>query len=179
MSRLRTIAAVLCLVVVAACGGPATSGEIAWRDVDLTLPDGWVVIDDIGTALYVANGEGGEEEGDPGDLTVGLQFTVEDAPSIDEWRDLVAERGGEVELDTTTTLDGVPASVLQFTLPGSDDFVPDTRERVLTIPSRDLVILAQAVPLRGQADGGQLFLDDLDEIEQVIDSISFGAPFEE
>lgn len=179
MTRLRTVVASLCLLVVAACGGPATSGAIEWRDLDMTLPDGWVVIEDIGTALYVANGQGGEEEGDPGDLTVGVQFTVESTPSIDDWRDLVAERGGEVEVDTTTTLDGVPASVLQFTLPGGDDFVPDTRERVLTVASRDLVILAQAVPLRGQDDGGQLFLDDIDEIEQVLDSISFGAPLDQ
>lgn len=178
MTRVRLVV-LLWAVVLAACGGPATTGAIAWRDIDMTLPDGWVVIDDLGTAMYVGNGEGGEEEGDPGDLTVGLQFSVEDTPSIDDWRGLVSDRGGDVEIDATTELDGVPASVLQFTLPGSGDVIPATRERVLTVPSRDIVILAQAIPVRGEADGGQLFLDKLDEIDQLLDSIDFGAPFEE
>lgn len=179
MTRVRLVVALLCALMLAACGGPATTGAIDWRDLDMTLPDGWVVIEDLGTALYVGNGEGGEQVGDPGDLTVGLHFSVEDTPSIDDWRGLVSDQDGEVEIDTTTEVDGLPASVLQFTLPGSGDALPATRERVLTIPSRDIVILAQAIPVRGEVDGGQLFLDDLDEIEQVLDSIDFGAPFEE
>ena len=168
-----------CAFVLGACGGPATTGAIEWRDLDMTLPDGWVVIEDIGSVLYVANGTGGEDEGDPGDLTVGIQFMVEDTPSIDDWRDLVAERDGEIELDADVDLDGLPAAALQFTLPARGEIVPATRERVLTVPSRHLVILAQAVPVRGQEDGADLFLDDLDDIEAILDSVDFGAPIDQ
>lgn len=163
----------LLLAVMAGCAGD--SSAVAWRDLDLRLPEGWVVVQDYDDVLYVGNGEGGEE-GDPGDLTVGIQFLVEDTPSVQDWRDLVAERDGEVEMDTDGSIDDVPTSVLQFTLPGDDPQDPDTRERVITVTARDLVILAQAVPVRGQVDGGQLFLDDVDEIEAVLASIDFGAP---
>ncbi len=165
--------------MLCACGGPATTGTIEWRDLDVTLPDGWVVIEELGTVLYVGNGTGGDDEGDPGDLTVGIQFMVEDTPSIDDWRDLVAQRDGEIEQDATIEIDGLPASVLQYTLPAQGQAVPQTRERVLTVPSRHLVLLAQAVPVRGQQDGADLFLDNLDDIESILDSIDFGAPLEQ
>ena len=180
MTRDRLAVVVLvCMALLVACGGPATTGAIEWRDVDMTLPDGWVVIEDLGSVLYVANGTGGEEEGDPGDLTVGIQFMVEDTPAITEWRDLVAERDGEVELDAAIDVDGVPAFALQYTLPARGEAVPETRERVVVVPSRHLVILAQAVPVRGQQDGAALFLDNVDEVEAILDSIDFGAPYEE
>jgi hypothetical protein len=172
----RWLVALVAAGLLLACGGDPSA--VAWRDLDLTLPDGWVVVQDFEGVLYVGDGEMADE-GDAGDLTVGIQFLEEDTPSIQDWRDLVADRDGTVELDRDGVIDGLPTSELQFTLPGDDGDVPATRERVITVPSRHLVILAQAVPLRGQQDGAQLFLDGLDDIEALLESVDFGAPEQE
>lgn len=173
----RVVLAGLVVVLLAGCGGDPDA--VAWRGLDLRLPEAWVVVQQSDDLLYVGNGTSGQEAGEAGDLTVGMQFLVEDTPTVQAWRDLVNERDGEIEVDTAGDLDGIPTSVLQFTLPERGGSVPATRERVIVVTARDLVILAQAVPERGQADGPQLFLDDLDEIEAVLDSITFGAPVDD
>jgi hypothetical protein len=101
----------------------------------MRLPDGWVELERGDLVLTVADGAP-SGEGDPGDLDVSVQFTIEPAATADDWRRFVAEQGGEVESDGTVDLDGIPATMLQFA------FVTNgtpTRERVIVVPSRQLV----------------------------------------
>jgi hypothetical protein len=138
----------------------------------MRLPDGWVELERGDLVLTVADGAP-SGEGDPGDLDVSVQFTIEPAATADDWRRFVAEQGGEVESDGTVDLDGIPATMLQFA------FVPNgtpTRERVIVVPSRQLVILQQPVPLQGQTDAPEVFLDRLEEFDALLESIEFGAP---
>lgn len=169
----RRLAALLAVLVVLVAGCGPTS-QLAWRDLELVLPDGWVVVDRLDTALYVGNGPQGDE-GERGDLDVGVQLSVEPATVADDWRELVSSRGGTIDRDETMTVGGLPATLLQFTMLGDAD-TPATRERVVLVPSRQLVMLAQAVPVQGQTDGPEVFDAHVDEIDQLIASIDFGAP---
>lgn len=168
------LAAVLAIAVVA-CGGDPQA--VSWRDLDLRLPADWVVVDDLRGALYVADGMLGEDPGDPGDLEVGVQLSHEPTATGDAWRDLVAERDGELERDESITVDDLPATLLEFSFPGADGN-PPTREQVVLVPSRDLVILSQAVTVRGQQDGPEVFDAHVEEFDAIRESIDFGAPEE-
>ncbi len=171
----RRVLAVLAAValLVGACGGDDQA--VAWRDLDLRLPAGWTVVNDQAGALYVADGAPGEEPGEPGDLEVGIQLSSESAPSSADWRLLVDDQGWTLERDESITVDDLPATLLEFSSDGSDGR-PPTREQVVVVPSRDLVILSQAVTVQGQEDGPEVFDDHVDDFEAVRDSISFGAP---
>ncbi len=172
----RRFAAALAAVLVvscAACGGDESA--VAWRDLDLRLPDGWTVVDEQPGAVYLADGAPGEEPGDPGDLEVGVQISHEVDASGQAWRDLVAERGGDLERDESITVDDLPATLLEFSFPGSGDDVP-TREQVVLVPSRDVVILSQAVTVQGQQDGPEVFDAHVEEFDTLRESIDFGAP---
>lgn len=167
------VAVAITAILVVACGGDARA--VAWRDLDLYLPEGWVVINDYAGALYVADGRPGDEPGDPGDLEVGVQFSHEPGTTGDDWRDLVAERGGTLERDEQITVDGLPATLLEFSFPAEAGDAP-TREQVVLVPSRSLVVLSQAVPVQGQQDGPEVFDAHVDEFDAVRESIDFGAP---
>lgn len=161
------------LVGLVACGN---SSVVSWRGLELSLPRGWVVIQELEGSLYVADGRGGGP-GDPGDLDVGVQLSHEPETRADDWRELVDELGATMDRDEATTVGGMPATLLQYTVAGGGDVAP-TRERVVLVPSRQLVVLAQAVPVRGQTDAPEVFDDHLAAIQQLIDSIEFGAPVE-
>ncbi len=163
----------LLVLVLAGCGGDDRA--VAWGDLDLRLPDGWVVVNDYAGALYVADGRPGEEAGDPGDQDVGVQFTREPDTSADDWRDFVAEQDGTLERDEQVTVDDLPATLLEFSFDGSSG-PPPTREQVVLVPSRELVILSQAVPVQGQQDGPEVFDAHVEEFEALRASIDFGAP---
>ena len=49
-------------------------------------------------------------------------------------------------------------------------------EMVVVVPSRSLTILLQPVPVRGQTDAPQVFLEARDQFDAILDSIRFGAP---
>lgn len=174
MRRLTLLVAILALVV-AACG-PSDTGTQDWRGLTLDLPEGWIVFERSPTLLSVANAPLGEEAGDPGDRVVAAQFTYDPGTTPDDWRDFVEEQDGELEADTAVTLDEVPARklVFSYTTGGTP-----TREMVVVVPSRGVVVLMQPVPFKGQRDAPQIFLDHLEQFEAILTSIRFGAPVEE
>lgn len=159
-------------VIVTACGG--SGGHADWRGVEFDLPEGWVVFEETPFLLGVANGPLGEEEGDPGRRVVAAQFQFDRAASsASVWRDFVEQEGATLEEDEDLTLDGVPATrlVYSFTTNG----IP-TREMIVVIPARELYILMQPVPVAGQQDAPEIFLEHRDDFETILSSIDFGAP---
>ncbi len=169
----RVLAALAAVAfLVGACGGDDRA--VAWRDLDLRLPTGWTIVNDQAGALYVANGAPGEEPGEPGDLEVGVQLNTDPASSGD-WRTLVEDQGWTLERDESITVDDLPATLLEFSSDGSDGR-PPTREQVVVVPSRDLVILSQAVTVQGQEDGPEVFDEHVEDFTALRESISFGAP---
>lgn len=170
--RLPTLVLALFALLVMSCGGDDQA--VAWRDLDVRLPTGWVVINDQAGALYVADGEPGEEPGEPGAQDVGVQFQT-DPSTADDWRELVASSDGTLERDEAVTVDDLPATLLQFSYPGRAGN-PPTREQVVLVPSRSLVILSQAVPVQGQEDGPDVFDAHVEEFDEIRESIDFGAP---
>lgn len=170
-ASLRSLLLALLLgCVVAACGGDPSA--VAWRDLTMTLPDGWEQYDQSETLLYVADGETGDV-GDPGDLTVAAQFTYEPQTTADDWRDFVVDEDATLEQDEAVEIGGVPATRLVYSFVTNG--VP-TREMVVVVPSRGVVGLLQPVPVQGQQDGPDVFLANVDDFDAIIDSIRFGAP---
>lgn len=166
------LAAVLVLLV-GACGGDDRA--VAWRDLDLRLPDGWMVIENSTGALYVSDGTPGEEPGEPGTLQVGVQLQTDARGRAADWRQLVEDGDGTVERDESITVDDLPATLVEWSYPGSGAN-PPTREQVVVVPSRDLVILSQAVTVQGQEDGPEVFDAHVEDFEALRASIDFGAP---
>lgn len=172
-SRPIAILATVLVLLCGACGDDERA--VAWRDLDLTLPEGWMVINDLQGALYVADGTPGEDPGDPGDQEVGVQFQTDARVVSDDWRELVADGDGTLERDEATTVDGLPATLLEWSYPGSANS-PPTREQAVLVPSRDLVILSQAVTVQGQQDGPEVFDAHVEDFDALRESIDFGAP---
>ncbi len=163
-------------VLLAACSSGPSRGEISWRDLDVTAPDGWAAYEIGDTLLYLADGEAGEEPGDRGTLRAAAQLTYEPGTTPDDWRELVAQEGGTVERDESIEVDGLPATRIVYTW--ESNAIP-TREMVLLVPSRALVVLFQPVPIRGQQDAPEVYLTREAEFEAIVDSIRFGAPVTE
>jgi hypothetical protein len=163
--------AVLVLVLAGCTGGG--DGALAWRDARFELPEGWQEIERRDDLLMVADGPPAEEPGQPGTLEVAMQVTVDADAGIAQWRDFVTEQGGAIESEVDVELGTVPATALQFSLVTNG--IP-TRERVVVVPSRDLVMLQQPVPVAGQTDGPEVFLDRVDEFDAILDTFEFGAP---
>lgn len=161
------------LAMLAACGGPSDTGTQEWRDLEVTTPEGWQVFERRDTLLSMADGDLGPEGGDPGDRTVAAQFTYDPGAGADDWRQLITEAGGTIEVDDRLHLDGVPATRLVFSWVTND--VP-TREMVVLVPARRLVLLFQPVPVAGQTDAPDVYLEHTDEFNAILESITFGAP---
>lgn len=178
-----TLVSALLVVLLAACasgsgGGP---GPLAWRDLDLVVPDGWLVLDQRPDLLLLANRDlrADDIEATPNlpldrdaNDVVAAQFTT-DPTSADAWRNLVRSEDGEIEADQQVQVGGVPATALTFRWTTNG---VDTRERVVVVPSRQLVILLQPVPVQGQTTGPEVYLDHAEEFEALLASIQFGAP---
>lgn len=156
-------------VLLAACTG---GGGLRWRDVRLSLPDGWVVAENEDTRFTVANARLGSD-GVPGPGEVAAFFTVEPGASPQPWRDLIDQAGWVLEEDTGVTVGGVPATRLVYHMAGVD--IP-LREMVVVVPSRDLVILLQPVVQPGSTDGLALFDRHRDQFVELLESVRFGAP---
>lgn len=189
-TRRQTLVALLLpvLLLLAACGGgPAEPGDgpLAWRDLDLVVPDGWTVLDQRADLLLIANEDirvddidaepTPVEDPDAVDV-VAVQFLADGSTGPDDWRALVEQEGGTLEADERTTVGDLPATSLTYEWASND--VP-SRERVVFVPSRELYILLQPVPVQGQVTGPQVYLDHVDEFDAVIDSIEFGRPVDE
>jgi hypothetical protein len=178
----RSLVAVLVSLVLVACSGPGGgAGPLAWRDLDLVVPTGWMVLDQRDTLLLIANRDlrADDIEATPSlpqdpqaNDAVAVQFTT-DGTGADAWRELVEQEGGEIEADRQIQLDGLPATSITFNWVTNE--VP-TREQVVIVPSRELVILLQPVPVQGQQTGPDVYFDHVEEFEAVLRSIDFGAP---
>lgn len=176
VSTRRWLAALVALVAVAlaACGG-GDERVREWRDVTVALPAGWSVIQEGDTLLSVGDGELGEEDGDRGTREVAAFFTYEPRTVPDDWRTFVDDVDGTMETDRSTTIDGAPATQLVFS--HASNGVP-TREMVVVIPARGIVILLQPIVLKGQTDGPDIFDAHRDEFEELVSELDFGAPIE-
>ena len=182
MPAVRSIVLALLATLLAACGGAAGGGgPVAWRDLDLVVPTGWQVLDQRDDLLLIANRDlrADDIEATPSlpqdpaaNDAVAAQF-VTDSGSADAWRGLIEAEGGAIEDDRRIQVDGVPATSITFSWTTND--VP-TREQVVIVPSRELVILLQPVPVRGQVSGPDVYLRHVEEFQAILDSVDFGAP---
>lgn len=161
------------LLLAVACGG--ASDEVQWRGLDLTLPEGWVVVENRSNVLTVADAPRPQSPGALGDRTVSVQVLHDSGADVEVWRDSVRERDGTVEVDEETSVGGRPARRLVFTRESND---VTTREMVVLVPSRELEILLQPVARPDEHDLTQVFLDHRDEFDELLASVTFGAPAE-
>ena len=181
---LRYVRAVLLLLgmalVLVGCGGSNQPGSVEWRNVQMELPDGWYLFEDEADRLSISNQDIGigDVAGEPNDWpegdVVAMFFTYEPSTLPDDWRSLLAQLDAEIETDARLTLEGdVPATQLIYRYETEGVL---TREMVVVIPSRSIVLLAQPVPPPGSADQTEVFLGYLDDFMSVLESATFGAP---
>lgn len=166
------------LLLATGCGGN-NDGPIVWRNITVTLPDGWVVFERSDTTLSIANvplgplDGGGERPAPDGDV-VAMFFSYEPNTLPRDWFTLLEENGAVIEAEQQRVLTGdVPATQIVYRL--TDEFT-DLREMVVLIPSRGVVILAQPVPLAGDPTGPDVFLAYIDTFLEIVDTLTFGAP---
>lgn len=179
---MRTTVMRSCLVtlvlLLVACGG---DGQHRWRDLSLAVPDGWVVFEDEPTRLSLANQPLGadvpEDERPTGDV-VAMFFTHRPGTAPGAWREHITASGGTLELDQAIEVGGLPATRLQFVTPAGGGSA-ETRELVVVVPSRDVELIAQPVPLPGSADAPEVFERAVDTFDAVIDSVRWGAPLDD
>lgn len=164
---------VVALLLSGCSSSSEPGGVVAWRELTIDLPDGWVELGRTETSLSVGDGEGSTEPGERGDLYVFTQFTIERSASADAWRAFVDEQDATLEQDVATTVDSLPANQIQYSF--TTNGIP-TRERIVVIPSRDLVLLQQPVPMQGETEGPEWFDDHVDEFDSLLEGIRFGAP---
>ncbi|MBW3620829.1 MAG: hypothetical protein KY461_11330 [Actinobacteria bacterium] len=163
----------LALVLVGVACDRASGPERSWRDLEVTLPEGWSVFEDEGTRFSVADGTLGDD-GDRGTAEAAAFFTHEPGSGPDAWRELVdGALDGTLERDERLQVGGVPATRLVFS--HESNGLP-LREMVVLVPSRELVILMQPIVLRGERDGPQVFDAHLAEFDALLSSLRFGAP---
>ena len=179
--RLPALAALLTvLLLAAACGSSDQPGSVSWRNVEMDLPDGWYLFEEEADRLSISNQDIGigDVAGTPNDWpdgeVVAMFFTYEPDTLPSDWRDLLEQLDAEVETDTQLVLEGeVPATQLIYRYE-TEGVV--TREMVVVIPSRSIVLLAQPVPAPGDTDVSEVFLRHLDDMMGVLESATFGAP---
>lgn len=167
-------------LLAAACGADSQPGEVTWRNVELQLPDGWFLFEEEADRLSISNQDigigdvvGQPNERPEGDV-VAMFFTYEPDTVPDDWRELLARLDAEIETDARLTLAGaVPATQLIYRYETEGVL---TREMVVVIPSRAIVLLAQPVPPPGSDDQSEVFLAYLDDFMGVLESATFGAP---
>lgn len=187
MSRARQTVALLlvaplALVLVACGGGGSPQPDVVdWRNVVLDLPDDWYVYERSDAHLSISNAdlrpdrEEGEEFVAPDDGVVAMAFTYEPGSSPDDWRRFVEQQDATLEADTRLLLDGdVPATQLVFSYTSSTG--TPTREMVVLIPSRAIVVLSQPVPRIGEEDAPEVFLEHIATFLEVLETADFGQP---
>lgn len=161
------------------------AGPREWRDLDLVVPAGWTVLDQRSDLLLIANEDIRVDDLDadpspPADPdsndVVAVQMIADPAATPDAWRELVDSEDGTIEQDEQVTIGALPATSIVYRWESGD--VP-SRERVVFVPSRELYILLQPVPLESQTTGPEVYDRHTDEFQAVLDSIEFGRPFEE
>ena len=167
------LAGVVVLLVSACSSATAPGGVVEWRELTIDLPAQWVETNRTDTSLSVGDGPGSTEPGERGELYVSTQLTIEPGTTADDWRAFVEEQGATLERDTSTTVGTLPATLIQYSF--TTNGIP-TRERVVVVASRDLVLVQQPVPMQGETEGPAWFDEHVDEFDALLDGISFGAP---
>lgn len=171
----RLAAILLVAVVLAACGRQPS--DVTWRNIDVDLPDGWYVFEQTDDLLSISNVDlaAYAEEGEvPDEDVVAMFFSHEPDALPDQWRRLIEERGATLETDDRLELDReVPATRLIFT---DTSVGVSTREMVVLIPSRQVVVLAQPVPRPGQRGAPELFLEHVGTFLDVLHTARLGRP---
>jgi hypothetical protein len=179
--RVTVVAVVLAMALLAvACGSSSQPASVTWRNVELDLPDGWYLFEEEDDRLSISNQDIGigDVVGTPNDWpegdVVAMFFTYEPDTLPDDWRELLERLDAEVETDTGLVLQGdVPATQLIYRYETEGVL---TREMVVVIPSRSIVLLAQPVPAVGDTDVSEVFLRYLDDMMEVLETATFGAP---
>jgi hypothetical protein len=176
VSSVRTIAVLLLATLLAACGGD--DGQLRWRDLSLTVPDGWVVFEEEPTRLSLANqplGPDVDEADRPAGDVVAVFLTHRPGTTPAAWRDQIAASGATLEVDEAIEVGGAPATRLQFLTPAGDGSA-ETRELVVVVPAREVELLAQPVPLPGDPDAPAAFDRARPTFDELLASFSWGAP---
>lgn len=174
----RTLLALAALAaMLTACGG---DGSVAWRGLTVEVPEGWTVFEEADTRLSIASaplGEQADPEQPPEGDVVAMFFQHERDARPGEWRDYVDDLDeATLETDDSLTIDGdTPATRLVFS--HTTNGIP-TREMVVVIPARDVVVLSQPVARAGDEDAPEVFLDHIDTFLEVIEGLEVGAPVE-
>ncbi len=165
---------------LASCSASSQPDAVSWRNVEMELPDGWYLFEDEPDRLSISNQDIGigDVVGTPADWpegdVVAMFFTYEPDTLPADWRDLLGRLDAEIEADTSLTLQGdVPATQLIYRYETEG---VRTREMVVLIPSRAIVLLAQPVPTPADEDVTEVFLAYLDDFMGVLESATFGAP---
>ncbi|MEY3019088.1 MAG: hypothetical protein RLZZ272_72 [Actinomycetota bacterium] len=170
MLHARTSLAVLVLVLVAACGGSPSS--LAWRNIVLPVPDGWVVVEESDERVRLASASA--EDGVPVDGLVVLSLTFEPRTLPDDVRAAAIARGATIESDGPIVVgDEVPATRIVVLEPTAG---APTREMIVLVPSRGLVAVGGVVAGASVADPAARLLDDLDVLLSVLEDASYGPP---
>lgn len=166
--------------LLAGCGGDDSA--IEWRDARMQLPDGWVVFEEEDTRLSLSNVPLGplvEEQGvQPDGDVVAMFFTHEPGAGPPAWREYAEERDIVIEQDEAIEVGGVPATRFQLLDDGGGGGETLTRELVVVVPSREVVLLAQPVPTLGDEDVSDVYDRAADTFDDVIDSITWSAPLD-
>ncbi|MEX2532884.1 MAG: hypothetical protein WD360_02840 [Nitriliruptoraceae bacterium] len=171
------IACAFCAMLLVSCS--SQNGPVVWRNITVDLPEGWVVFERTDTTLSIANVPlGPQEDGAPRAVpdgeVVAMFFSYEPDTLPRDWLEFLAANGAEIETQQQRILTGdVPATQVVYRL---TDEITDTREMVVLIPSRNVVILAQPVPSVGDSSGPDVFLRNIDTFLTVVDTLNFGAP---
>lgn len=176
--RRRSALLVGMVAVLAACSGSPSA--VTWRNITVPVPDGWYVVEESGTHLTLANAElsaaelFGEPPGD-GQEVVAMFFTYEPTTLPRDWLEHVERQDGVLESNTQIRLDDdeVPATRIVYAY---ETLGVPTREMVVVIPSRGVVMLALPIPGAGSDEAPDVFLRHLDTVMQVLEESSYGAP---
>ncbi len=174
----RIVVLALLAGVLAACGGSDQPDQVEWRNIGIDLPDDWYLFEETDTRLSISNQPLGTSA-DPAEIAaaedvVAMFLTYEPDALPRDWREFADQQDATIETDDQLILgEDVPATRLVFAY--ETNGVP-TREMVVVIPSRDVVILAQPVPYQDDRDGPEVFLRYVDTFMEVVESLELGAP---
>jgi hypothetical protein len=177
--RALAVPLVLALLLVACGGGQPSS--VTWRNVTFPVPDGWYVFEQAETRLSLSNADIGigETPGEPreqpaGDV-VAMHFTYEPRTQPADVRAHLEQQDATIESDQQILLgeDEIPATQIVYAYETGGT---PTREMVVVIASRAIVLLAIPVPLPGDEDAPEVFLRHIETFLEVLESAEFGQP---
>jgi hypothetical protein len=169
----------LAILLLASCGGGQPS-SVTWRNITLPVPDGWYVFEQEETRLSLSNadlgvGEPGVAREQPEGDVVAMHFTYEPRTQPADVRDHLERQDATIETDRQILLgeDEVPATQIVYAYETGGT---PTREMIVVIASRAVVLLAIPVPLPGETDAPEVFLRHLETFLDVLETAEFGQP---